>query len=95
LLELTQRLFSRQAFPLERCPGLGEGSPLLLTGAGAGGIDGAVTAVVMAVVRAATACCGSTTAAVLRGPSLIAVARSRPPATPSTSAASWGRTRLP
>jgi hypothetical protein len=30
LLEPTQRLFSRQTFPLERSPSLGEGSPLLL-----------------------------------------------------------------
>jgi hypothetical protein len=30
LLELTQRLFSRQEFPLECSPGLGKGSPLLL-----------------------------------------------------------------
>jgi hypothetical protein len=30
LLEPTQRLFPRQAFPLERSPGLDEGSPLLL-----------------------------------------------------------------
>jgi hypothetical protein len=43
---------------------------LPLTGAGAGGIDGAVTAVVMA----ATAYCGSTAAATLRRPSLVVVA---------------------
>jgi hypothetical protein len=30
LLEPTQRLLLCQAFPLERSPGLGEGSPLLL-----------------------------------------------------------------
>jgi hypothetical protein len=33
-----------------------------------------MTAVVMAAVRAATTCCGSTAAATLRGPSLVAVA---------------------
>jgi hypothetical protein len=30
LLEPPQCLYSRQVFPLERSPGLGEGSPLLL-----------------------------------------------------------------
>jgi hypothetical protein len=44
------------------------------TGAGAGGIDGAVTAMVMATVRVATTCCGSTAAAVMHGSSPVAVA---------------------
>jgi hypothetical protein len=52
------------------CPRLG--SPP--TGAGTGGIDSTVTAVVMAAVRAATTCCGSTAAATLSRPSLVAVA---------------------
>jgi hypothetical protein len=47
---------------------------LPLTGAGAGGINGAVTAGVMVTARAATTCCGSATAATLRGPLLVTVA---------------------
>jgi hypothetical protein len=43
-------------------------------GAGAGGTDGAMTAVVMAADGAATACCRSAAAAALRGPSLAAAA---------------------
>jgi hypothetical protein len=37
-------------------------------------MDGVVTTVVMAAVRAATTCCGSTAAGKLCGPSLVAVA---------------------
>jgi hypothetical protein len=44
-----------------------------MIGAGAGETDGTVTAMVMAADRAATACCGSTAAAALRGSSLAAV----------------------
>jgi hypothetical protein len=41
--------------------------------AGAGGTDGAVTAVVMATDGSATACCDSAATAALRGPSLATV----------------------
>jgi hypothetical protein len=40
---------------------------LSLTGAGAGKIDGAVTAMVMTAVATAVTCCGSVAAATLRG----------------------------
>jgi hypothetical protein len=45
---------------------------LPLIWAGAGEIDGVVTAVVMTAIVAATTCCGSAAAAALRGASLIA-----------------------
>jgi hypothetical protein len=71
------------------CPRLG--SPP--TGAGTGGIDSTVTAVVMAAVRAATTCCGSTAAATLSRPSLVAVAALPASCGAWMSAASWGRPR--
>jgi hypothetical protein len=42
-----------------------------LAGAGAGGIDGAVTTMVMTAVAAVATCCGSVAVAALRGASLV------------------------